>query len=139
MAVAMLVLSGCDACDLAKGDLHDAQRAYNLKKKFMESFVFKGTVLKQTRCDECDDRSKYQVLIALEKTEPQEVEFSNRMYPPNYSIDVVKKQMTIGVAKDVYDAATRGAQIEKHKDSDFITVSGREYRLIGYKQYQWLP
>jgi hypothetical protein len=55
MAVAMIVLSGCNA----KGDLHDAQKAYILKKKFMESFVFKGTVLKQIHCDECDDRSKY--------------------------------------------------------------------------------
>jgi hypothetical protein len=61
------------------------------------------------------------------------------MSPPDYSIDVVKKQMTISVTKELYDAATTGAPVEKHKDSDLITVAGHEYRLIGQKQFRWLP
>jgi hypothetical protein len=139
MIVAVIVLSGCNACDLAKGNLNDAQKASIKEKGFMKSFAFNGVVLKRVICNECDNRGKNQVLIGLQETDPKEVEFSYRMYPPDYTIDVVKKQMTVSVIKDLYDAAYQGSLVEKIKNSDFLLVDGHQYKFIGNKEFTWLP
>jgi hypothetical protein len=124
-------------CSCVNSIQKDTQKNILSHKKFLKSLSFTGIVKGKKYCEECNF-NKYQIVLKLEKTDPDEISLGNRSFQPYYFFDS-ENQLTISVSQSLYESASTGSLSEKHSGSEFLIIGSTKHVLLSAEKYKWLP
>ena len=114
----------------------DTQKNLSLHKEFFKTLSFTG-FSKKKYCEECNF-NKYQIILKLEKINPNKIALGNKSFQPYYFFSS-ESELNISVNQSLYNAIRTGSFVEKKVDADYLVVDNQKYILFSEDKYKWLP
>lgn len=125
------------SCNSENGVKKEIQNNILMHKKFIRESSFKGKIYDKVQCNQCNF-NKYQIKIKIDEMRPNKIELGNLSFQPYYSV-ILKKEITLSVNKELYEATEKGLEVEKKANSNTLVVMNKDYRLLNEKKYTWMP
>ncbi len=136
IAIIFIVHLSCEN-KYAKGVQKDTQTMIRSQKYFVKSISFDGEVSEKKFCDKCEF-NKYQIIVQLKEMDPKTIPLSNQSFQPFYFFQSTDK-LTLSVTQELYESVTSGTLIKKEKESNFLIINEKKYRLLSEKELEWMP
>ncbi|WBA43969.1 hypothetical protein [Hymenobacter canadensis] len=143
-ALVALLLASCSYLRFAQGVNADTQQRITSHKEFFAALAFTGVLQEKKYCAACQ-LNKYQFVVALETTKPDEIALANRsfepffVFSPGIRVTSLGKHLTFSVTQHLYRASTTGSLVEKKPATDYLLVGSQRYALLNKDKYTWLP
>lgn len=125
------------SCNSGNGIRKEIENNIFVHKKFIRESSFTGKIYDKVQCNQCNF-NKYQIKIKIDEMKPDKIELGNLSFQPYYSV-ILKKEITLSVNKELYEATEKGLEVVKKANSNTLLVMNKDYRLLNEKKYKWMP
>lgn len=116
-----VLFCSCENYHFAKGVKKDFQKLIIQKKQLFVSSSFNGTIYEKKKCEKCT-WDKFQIGINLVSFSPKLTTLGDKLFPPFYSFND-ENQLTLAVAKDLYESIKIGDLVIKEHEPYYLMVN----------------